>query len=147
MNDAARTFIYTLGGILFICLVLAALLLALVYRRLRRIDLPPDADFWTTIRAVPFALALGLDLLDLSLDVIATPFVWVILSRFRLQALRNAATFVALVPFTQALPAFTVAWIAARLFGLGEQRNRTDRRIIDAERVAADRYVPRTRRR
>ncbi len=147
MNDAVRTLLYTLGSVLLICLLLAVLLLALVYRRLRRLDLPPDADFWTTIRAVPFALVLGLDLLDLALDVFATPFVWVLLSRFRLQTLRNAATIVAFVPFTQALPTFTVAWFIARTFGLGQQRSTTVRRIIEAEQVGANRYVPRTRRR
>ena len=147
MNDGFRNFLYTLGGVLVICLLLAILLLALVYRRLRRIQLPPDADFWTTIRAVPFGLALGLDLLDFSLDVVATPFVWVLLSRFRLQALRNVGVVQAAVPFTQTIPVFTVAWVAARLLGLGQQRVLVNRRIIDADKVDEDRYIPRTGRR
>lgn len=147
MNDAFRNLLYTLGGVLVICLLLAILLLALVYRRLRHIQLPPNADFWTTIRAVPFGLALGLDLLDFALDVLATPFVWVLLSRFRLQALRNVGVLEAAIPFTQTIPVFTVAWIAARLLGLGQQRILINQRIIDADKVDADHYIPRTGRR
>jgi hypothetical protein len=147
MNEELRTLLYSIGGVVVVCLLLATVSLALVYRRLRRIQLPPNADFWTTIRAVPLGLAIGLDLLDLSLDVLATPIVWVILSRFRLQALRNVAAVEAFIPFTQAIPTFTVAWIAARILNLGQQRRFADRRIIDTDPVGRDRYVPRTGRR
>jgi hypothetical protein len=143
MDEGLRTLIYTLGSIVMLCLVLASVLFALVYGRLRRIRLPPNADFWTTIRAVPLGLVIGLDLLDLALDVLATPIVWALLSRFRLQALRNVAVVEALIPFTQAIPTFTVAWFAARVFNLGQQ-TLTGRRVIDADQVSPDRYVPRT---
>ena len=142
MNESFQNIVQALGIAVVVCLVLATILLALVVHRLRRIDLPPDADFWTTIRAVPFGLVLGLDLLDLALDVLAAPLVWAILSRFRLQALRNAALIEAAIPFTQALPTFTVAWIVARMFGLGQARL-TDRRVIDVEEAGPDRYAPR----
>lgn len=142
MNENFQNIAQGLGIAIVVCLVLATIVLALVVRRLRRIDLPPDADFWTTIRAVPFGLVLGLDLLDLALDVLAAPLVWAILSRFRLQALRNAALIEAAIPFTQALPTFTVAWLVARVFGLG-QAQLTDRRVIDVQEVGPDRSVPR----
>lgn len=146
MNESFQNLLQGLGITIVVCLVLAMVLLALVARRLRRLDLPADADFWTTIRAVPFPLVLGLDLLDLALDVLATPIVWAILSRFRLQALRNVAMVEALIPFTQALPTFTVAWIVARMFGLGQQQL-TNGRVIDVEEVGPDQYVPRAGRR
>ncbi len=146
MNESFQNVMQGLGITIVVCLVLAAIVLSLVVRRLRRIDLPPDADFWTTIRAVPFGLVLGLDLLDLALDVLATPLVWVILSRFRLQALRNAALIEAAIPLTQALPTFTVAWIMARMFGLGQARF-TDRRVIDVQEAGPDHYAPRAGRR
>lgn len=146
MNESFLNILQTLGIIVVVCLVLAVVLLALVVRRLRRIDLPPDADFWTTIRAVPFPLVLGLDLLDMALDVLATPIVWLLLSRFRLQALRNVAMVEALIPFTQVLPTFTVAWIVARVFGLG-QDEWGNRRVIDVENVGARRSVSREGRR
>lgn len=146
MNTSIQHILQILGIIIAVCLVLACVLLALVVRRLRHIDLPPNADFWTTIRAVPFPLVLGLDLLDMALDVLAAPLVWMLLSRFRLQALRNVAVVEALIPFTQVLPTFTVAWIVARMFGLG-QHQLTDRRVIDVDELNADRYVPRGGRR
>jgi hypothetical protein len=146
MNESFQNFLQTLGIVLVVCLALAAVLLALVVRRLRRIDLPPGADFWTTIRAVPFMLVLALDLLDMALDVLAAPIVWTILSRFRLQALRNVAMVEALIPFTQVLPTFTVAWIVARAFGLGQDPG-GNRRVIDVEDIGPDRYVSRPRRR
>lgn len=141
MNESFQNIAQVVGIAIVVCLVLAAILLALVVRRLRQIDLPPDADFWTTIQAVPFGFVLGLDLLDLALDVLAAPLVWAILSRFRLQALRNAALIEAAIPFTQALPTFTVAWLVARMFGLG-QAQLTDRRVIDVEEASPDRSVP-----
>lgn len=95
-------------------LVAAGLLLWLVYRRLSRIQLPLGADFWTTLRAVPLALVVALDLLDFALDFLALPIVWVVLSRFRLERLRDVAAIEALIPFTQPIPLLTLAWLAAR---------------------------------
>jgi hypothetical protein len=138
----------TLGQALLLAVVaaitLGLLLIALVYRRLRRIRVPPDADFFTTIRAVPLGLVVGLDLLDAGLDIFATPIVWVILSRFRLQALRNIATAQAIVPFTQPVPLLTVSWILARLLNLGTAPAAWNRRqspyIIDADEVEPGTY-------
>lgn len=144
MDDGLRTFGQVLLSLLIIGVVLGALLLALVYRSLKRIDVPPDADFFTTIRAVPLGLVVGLDLLDMGLDVFATPIVWVILSRFRLQALRNVAAVEAIVPFTQPIPTLTLAWLAARVLNLGQAPRRTDSRILDTEEISPGEYRPRT---
>ena len=114
--DFVRPLIWTLLIIAAVCVAAGALLLALTYRRLRRLHLPRDADLLTTLRAVPFGLVLALDLLDFGLDFLATPVVWTVLNRFNLQALRNVAALQALVPFTQPVPLLTVAWIAARVF-------------------------------
>jgi hypothetical protein len=143
MNDEIRILLYVVGSLLIVCFTVGLLLVALTYRRLRRIKLPPHADFWTTVRAVPLLLVIGLDLLDLGLDMFAAPLVWVILSRFRLQALRNVATVEALIPFTQPIPTLTVAWFAARLLNLGQQPRRDFQRTIDTDEVGPGRYVPR----
>ncbi len=147
MNDEIRTLLYVLGSLLIICFLVGLLLVALTYRRMRRIKVPPNADFWTTIRAVPLLLVVGLDLLDLGLDMFSAPIVWVILSRFRLQALRNVATVEALIPFTQPIPTLTVAWFAARLLNLGQQPRHDFQRTIDTDEVGPGRYAPRTERR
>lgn len=147
MNDAFQTFGQVLLSVILIALVLAAVVLLLTYRSLRRITVPPDADFFTTIRAVPLGLVIGLDLLDLGLDIFATPIVWMILSRFKLQALRNVAAVEALVPFTQPIPTLTLAWFAARMFGLGDAPTRHNPYVIDVDEVAPGEYAPRGGRR
>src|SRR5437588_4315938 len=68
--------IFTLLGVIaVISVTLAALLLTAVHRRLRRLRVPSGADFFTTVRAVPLALVVGLDLLDLGLDMLSAPII------------------------------------------------------------------------
>jgi hypothetical protein len=121
-------------------LALAAAVLAVAVRKLRRIRVPPDADFFTTVRAVPLSLVVGLDLLDLGLDFLSTPITWLILDRANLRALRNTASIEALLPFTGPIPTLTLAWLAARAFGLGQAY---DPDVIETERVGPNQYAPR----
>lgn len=144
MDEFFRTFGQVLITLFVIGVVLGSLLIALVYRRLKRVNVPPNADFFTTIRAVPLALVIGLDLLDMALDIFATPIVWLILSKFKLQALRNVAAVEALVPFTQPVPTLTLAWIAARALNLGQPPRPQDRTIVDTEEIRPGEYTPRT---
>lgn len=127
-----------------VALVLAGIVLALAFRALRRLKVrvPTNADFFTTVRAVPLSLVVGLDLLDLGLDVFSAPIIWVILNRFGLQALRNVATVEALIPISGPIPTLTLAWLAARLFNLGEPH---DPDLIETRQVGPDRYAPRPR--
>lgn len=135
-----ETLLTILGGIALAAVVLGALVLWWVLRRMRKLRVPPGADFFTTVRAVPFALVLGLDLLDLGLDVLSAPVIWIILSRFNLQALRNVATIEALIPVTGPIPTLSLAWIAARVFNLGEPPDPT---LIETVKVAPGRYAAR----
>jgi hypothetical protein len=122
--------------------VMGALILARVYRKLRRIRLPPDADFFTTVRAVPLSLVVALDLLDLGLDVLSAPIIWFVLNRLGLQSLRNVASFEALIPFTGPIPILTLAWLASRVLGLGQV---IDPSVIETERVGPAHYAPKPR--
>jgi hypothetical protein len=133
-----------------VALILSALALAWAFRALRRVRLrvPAGADFFTTIRAVPFSLVLGLDLLDLALDVFSAPIIWYILNRFGLQALRNAATVEALIPISAPIPTFSIAWIAARVFKLGTPHGLGtphEPDVIETRQIGPDTYVPRPR--
>lgn len=139
--ELSTLFKYALVTILVI-LALAAVVLALAFQRLRRIRVPANADFFTTIRAVPLALVVGLDLLDLGLDFLSTPVVWYLLNRLNLGALRNVASFEALLPFTGPIPTMTLAWFAARALNLGQS---PDPSVIETERVGRE-YVPRLNR-
>ncbi|HZF09607.1 MAG TPA: hypothetical protein VFE33_12525 [Thermoanaerobaculia bacterium] len=133
--------IFTLLGVVaVISVTLAALLFAAVHRRLRRLRVPPGADFFTTVRAVPLALVVGLDLLDLGLDMLSAPIIWFLLNHYNLQALRNVATVEALIPISGPIPTLTIGWIAARLFKLGQPY---DPNVLETERVGPDAYVAR----
>jgi hypothetical protein len=98
-------------------LVLAIILFLVVVRRLKHLDVPPNAGFGETLLYTPFLLVLFIDLLDFALDILAAPFTWVVLDRLGLKALRNIAAFEAILPFTQLIPTMTLAWVAVRVFG------------------------------
>lgn len=132
-----ETFVKILASVMVVALLGGVAVLAFTYKRLKKIRVPEDADFWTAIRAVPLALVVGLDLLDLGLDSFAAPINWFLLNRLGLQALRNVATFEALIPFTGAIPTLTVAWFASRFLNLGEK---PDPDLLHAKRVGPDRY-------
>ena len=95
--------------------ILSLLLLGWVVWRVKRINLPPDADALTALRATPFAVVLLLDLLDFSLDFLSAPFAWTLLGYLGLKALRTVTVIESLIPGTQFLPTMTAAWVVARL--------------------------------
>src|SRR3954471_17040037 len=101
--------------------IIACIGLAVLARSIRRLRIPPDADFFTTMRYIPLPLAIVLDLLDFGLDIFSAPIIWIALDRMGLYNLRNKATIEALIPITNVIPTFTVCWFAARLFNLGMQ--------------------------
>lgn len=101
-------------GIMALALILALTLLALTYRNLKRIQIPQDADFFTTLRHVPLTLVIILDLLDLALDFLSAPVGWLILSYFGLERLRMLTVVESLIPGTQFIPTLTGAWLLAK---------------------------------
>ncbi len=107
---------YYMAIVIGVSLVLALLLLIFIFRQVRKIDVPPDAGFQETLLYTPFSVVLLIDLLDLGLDFLSIPFTWVILDRLGLKALRGVSVVEAAVPFTQAIPTMTLAWIGARIF-------------------------------
>lgn len=133
-------FLAALLALAALSLIVAVVLAALTYKRLRKLRVPEGAGFWATVRAVPLGLVVVLDLLDLSLDFLSAPIVWWALGRLRLLGLRDVATLHALVPFTGPLPVLTLAWILSRTLGIGEP---FDPDLIETEEVAPGRYEPR----
>ncbi len=111
-----QTWIYALLLIAGIGLAGTLAFGAWVVWRVRRINVPAGADFLTTLRATPLSVVLLLDALDMALDVFSAPISWIILGRLGLGALRGVTVVKDLVPFTQFIPAMTVAWILARVF-------------------------------
>ena len=141
MADALRELVVTFGIVLLAATALGLGGLLLLHRRLRRLHVPAHAGLATTLRAVPLGLVIVLDLLDLGLDIFATPIVWFVLSRYRLHALRNAAALEAVIPLTQVVPTLTVAWLAVRALGLGDRPRRG--MVLDADESSPGRYEPR----
>ncbi|GIV98284.1 MAG: hypothetical protein KatS3mg057_2941 [Herpetosiphonaceae bacterium] len=107
------------AAIIGAALLTALVGLVLLARRLRRLNLPPDAGALETLRAVPFGLVVVLDLLDLSLDIFSAPISWAILGRLGLYGLRQVTLIEALIPGTQLIPTMTLAWLFARYSGRG----------------------------
>lgn len=114
LTDTLQTFGTYLLIAMGISLALALLLLIVVFRQVRKIDIPPDASFQETLLLTPFLVVLMIDLLDFGLDFLAAPISWVILDRLGLKALRGVSAVEAIVPLTQAIPTMTLAWIGAR---------------------------------
>ena len=108
--------ILTVFGIFVgVSLGLAILLLIWVVWRVKRIHLPPEADFMTALQATPLAVVMLLDLLDLSLDFLSAPFAWVVLGYLGLKPLRGVTMVESLIPGTQVLPTMTAAWLFVRI--------------------------------
>ncbi len=92
------------------------LLLGWVIWRIKRINLPINADIVTALRATPFAVVVLLDLLDLSLDFLSAPIGWAILTYLGLLPLRGITLLETVLPGTQSIPMMTLAWLGVRLF-------------------------------
>ena len=121
MDASLWRILTTLGIIMGVCVIVALIGLFALVRSIRRLRVPHEADFFTTMHYIPLSLVIVLDLLDFGLDIFSAPIMWIALDRMGLPNLRNKATIEALIPLTNVIPTFTVSWVAARLLHLGEQ--------------------------
>jgi len=106
--------LYVLAAVFSLGFILLLIFLGWVIWRVKRIHLPPDADFLSTLRATPLSVVILLDLLDLTLDIFSAPIAWVLLGYLGLKPLRTVTVIEAVIPGTQFLPTMTIAWFVAR---------------------------------
>lgn len=128
MDSLVAGLFQMLGSLLLVMAIIAAIAIAgllLMIRSLRDIEVPPDADLFTTMHYVPITLVILLDMLDLGLDVFSAPVSWIILDRMGLASLRNVATVEGIIPLTGPIPTLTATWLLARLFNLGDPTMRS----------------------
>lgn len=140
LTEFAQLLLCVLIGIILV----ATLGLTAMIRSIRNIEIPPDADFFTTMHYLPLTLVILLDMLDLGLDIFAAPIAWIFLDRMGLHNLRNKAVIEAIIPFTQPIPTFTIAWVLARVMGLGLPPDHPDAAPSPRRRLS-DRPDPATR--
>ena len=119
MGEALTEVLSFLLFIMGVCLVLAVIGLAAIAQSIRKLQVPRDADFFTTMHYVPLSLMILLDMLDFALDIFAAPISWIVLDRMGVPNLRNKAAVEALIPFTGPIPTFTIAWFLARFLDVG----------------------------
>ena len=93
---------------------LAFIMFLWVIWRVKRIDLPENADFFMALRATPLSVVILLDLLDFGLDFLSAPVAWILLNKLGLKPLRAITVIEGLLPGTHLLPTLTLCWIIAR---------------------------------
>ena len=120
------TLLWIIGAVMAIALVITLALVVWIVLRIRRIDLPPGADFLTALRTTPLIVVIVLDLLDFSLDIFSTPITWAVLTYLRLAPLRLVAVVKDLIPATNFIPLMTLSWLYARLKDRGAIPSVTD---------------------
>lgn len=123
-NNELRDLLNLIIIVISIGLVFSLILLVWVIWRVKRINLPPDAGAVTALLATPLGVVVLLDLLDLTLDFLAAPLAWTLLSYLGLRPLRGVTMLWVLIPGTQVLPVMSVSWIFVRLMkGLPGPKN------------------------
>src|SRR5512140_2292288 len=114
-----NTLIWIIIAVMAIMIVVTLTLAIWIVLRIRRVDLSPDADFMTALRATPLIVVIVLDLLDFSLDIFSAPFTWAVLTYLKLAPLRLVAVVKDLIPVTNFIPLMTLAWLYARFKNRG----------------------------
>lgn len=100
-----------------VALLLVLLMFGLVQRKVKQLNVPPDAGFAETLLYTPLIVVIFIDLLDFGLDFLAAPVAWFLLDRWGLKGLRGVSALEAFIPFTQPIPTLTLAWVWVRMFG------------------------------
>lgn len=116
-SPVLQSILIAFGVVALLAIATAAAILWWLHSRLKLLRIARDTGLGETLRAVPFALVLALDLLDMGLNLFSAPLVWILFHRMGWHKLRNLATAAAAIPGTQLVPVLSIAWIVARIAG------------------------------
>ncbi len=114
-SNELRELLYLFLIVISIGLVLSLILLVWVIWKVKRINLPADADPISALLVTPLGVVVLLDLLDLTLDFLAAPLAWTLLTYLGLRPLRGVTLLWVLIPGTQVLPIMSVSWVFVRM--------------------------------
>jgi len=103
----------------------AIALLVVASYQIAELDVPPDADFFGTLQAIPITVPLALDLLDMAFDIFSAPISWIVLEMLGLQKLQTITIFESLIPGTQLIPTMSAAWVISRIMKKRQSEART----------------------
>ena len=106
--------LYYFLGLIGSGILLSIILVVLVVWRIKKIDIPADADFFEALRYTPLIIVITLDVLDFAFDFLSAPIGWGLLTFLGLDPLRGVAAIEAIIPGTQLIPLMTLAWIFVR---------------------------------
>ncbi len=106
------------GIMMLVGLLISLALIAWVFFKIRKINLPAGTDFFDALRATPLSVVILLDVLDLGLDIFSAPVAWVVLGKLGLEPLRPVSVVKDLIPIPglEVLPAMTIAWLIVNQF-------------------------------
>jgi len=107
--------LFTLLGFLGTGILLSIILIIFIVWRIRKIEIPSDADFFEALRYTPLIIVITLDVLDFAIDFLSAPIGFTLLTFLGLNPLRGVAAIEAVIPGTQLIPLMTLAWIFVRV--------------------------------
>jgi hypothetical protein len=107
--------LFTLLGFLGTGILLSIILTIFVVWRIKKIEIPPNANFFEALRYTPLIIVITLDVLDFAFDFLSAPIGFTLLTFLGLNPLRGVAAIEAVIPGTQLIPLMTLAWIFVRV--------------------------------
>ena len=107
--------LYYLLGLIGSGILLSIILIIFVVWRIKKIEIPPDANFFEALRYTPLIIVITLDVLDFAFDFLSAPIGWGLLTFLGLDPLRGVTVVEGLIPGTQLIPLMTLTWIFVRV--------------------------------
>ena len=114
-DNGLQIILLTVLGLVGSGILLSIILIIFIVWRVRKIEIPADADFFEALRYTPLIIVITLDVLDFAFDFLSAPIGFTLLTFLGLNPLRGVAAIEAVIPGTQLIPLMTIAWGFVRI--------------------------------